>query len=124
MIFVTQSAFSADFSLTYHSSTIIYAKFHVSTPSGLAYSVRTDRKSVFLKEFEGFWGAKLPIFKLQKRISHNSSNPHTNVIYMTNFRFLHRAVWRTACEQTGKYGFLKVFEGFWRAKRPIFELRK
>ena len=44
-----------------HTQWHIHAKVQVSTPSGLAYSVRKDRKK---RVSEGFWGAKRPIYKL------------------------------------------------------------
>ena len=44
----------------------LHAKFQVSTPKGVAYSVRTERKK---RVFDGFWGAKRPIFELNKNHS-------------------------------------------------------
>ena len=76
-----------------------------------------QEKTGFLR----FLGRKVPNFPITKKISLNGSNPHKKGTYMPNFIFLHRAVWCRACEQTGKK---RVFEGFWSAKRPIFELRK
>ena len=55
--------------------------------------------------FEGF-GAQSAQFSNYEKITLNGRDPHTKSTYMLNFRFLHRAVWRTACEQTGKNGFL------------------
>ena len=44
-----------------------------------------------------------------KKISLYGINPHTNVTYMQNLRFLHWTVWRTACRQTGVNAFWHVF---------------
>ena len=59
-------------------------------------------------EFGIFLRAKRPIFKL-RNITLNGINPQTNVTYMQNLRFLHWMVWRTACGQTWKNGFLACF---------------
>ena len=55
-----------------------------------------------------FWAQSTQFFNY-KKINLYGINPHTNVIYMQNLRFLNWTVWRTACGQTWKNGFWHVF---------------
>ena len=60
----------------------------------------------------GFWHvfcARSAHFLNYKKITHYGINPHTNMTYMQNLRFLHWTVWRTACGQTWKTDFSMFF---------------
>ena len=72
----------------------------------------------------GFWHvfwAQSAQFLNYKKITLQGINPHRNVFYMQNLRFLHWTVWRTACGQTWKNWFWHVFWAqsaqFWYYKK-------